>query len=586
MVTPYEPPVIDLDVINDAEDLITALQTILVSHDAFLIRNYANKNSLDELVDNLSVSSPVEYAPKVNNEFSGLINGPGNTVVEQFILSGSEGQLPSEETAMARVHARLLKIATYFAQLAMQAATGESDDENFGQKKLCSRTWRYYACEDAGRKNYISREPAGILEVYPQTRGIRIKPPTSGSGDNEWVEVNKPDCILIHTGKLLALLSRGKHTTSPVQMDQNDPNVVALAIFPSLSMKLEHGSVSDELLKSLIKEFPEVGKKLYPREYNTLCLQHNIKFLKELFKVMENTLSLYLVSGSSQITSRRNPPLSLILHRASAMMQRKNLEDSHVLQILTIWPEAYQVEADSNFELSLVIEQHNPLMALTSQSRPLEFTKRADQWLEAHLQLREVPVEVPFAKRNMKRRGSLHESMVKSPTSEESAQKDLSQRPVANTKKRYLYNDTAQFVQVSANIKHDTSNGTRERQAQLLERVREREKRSATLLIERQEQRERFLLNKMKQVFNILQQLSGKRPAEPHTATHLRSLVVDSLRDTSNPVGDQEADEILHRLQSTLPDYITLHKVDGGLEVYRWQPLDRGVFMARLAAMG
>ncbi len=83
----------------------------------------------------------------------------------------------------------------------------------------------------------------------------------------------------------------------------------------------------------------------------------------------------------------------------------------------------------------------------------------------------------------------------------------------------------------------------------------------------------------MKQVFEIMYSL---RPNEPYTATYLATLTVDSLQNSNNPVGYEEATDILDRLERLLGDILIVHTVDGGLKVYRWELLDRDQFMELL----
>ena len=59
-------------------------------------------------------------------------------------------------------------------------------------------------------------------------------------------------------------------------------------------------------------------------------------------------------------------------------------------------------------------------------------------------------------------------------------------------------------------------------------------------------------------------------------------MIVDSLQDSNNPIGDNEAEEILDKLQYLLSDIISVHIVDGGLKVYRWDQLDKNKFQTSI----
>ena len=119
-------------------------------------------------------------------------------------------------------------------------------------------------------------------------------------------------------------------------------------------------------------------------------------------------------------------------------------------------------------------------------------------------------------------------------------------------------------------------------QSNLLERLRERERKSSALLSQRQRHYQQFLTVKMKQVFGILHSLPWNRP---YTVTYLTGLVVDSLQDSNNPIGLSEAEEILEKLQGLLCNEISVQTVDGGLKVYRWIQLDKDSLSAEIDRM-
>ena len=187
--------------------------------------------------------------------------------------------------------------------------------------------------------------------------------------------------------------------------------------------------------------------------------------------------------------------------------------------------------------------------------------ERAESWYQQVITSKsDVITHIPVFKIN-KRRSSTNFKTVsgnKVQTKSSDTNALSNSRYLANKKENFMYKEK-----------------TPDSQANLMDRLRERERRSAALLSQRQRRYQQFLAMKMTQVFDILFSLTW---GQPYTETYLSSLVVDSLQDSNNPIGTKEASEILTGLQDILPMEISVHQVDGGLKVYRWNSLDKNRF--------
>lgn len=582
-------PIIDLNQISDEKQLLPVIKSILLVTDTFLLKNYANKDVLDSLMEQLEFP---QNAPDVNQgfdaNFTGSLRLDNDIWMEQYILNTDPSlqfNRKCKNVTLQKIYSRLFKINMFFSQLCLKSIVSDQ----LLQSSLTDDTYatiltRYYheqkrSNEDENEnglfiadgenfeylfnREFHTHSSSGILTVFPIAQGIKYKPPTTSSDDNVWTTIDEPDCLLFHTGTLLANWSQGLHSTSPLQLDLN-ANLVHLTVWPPLNSPLNDSrTIADELLRQQIQEFPEVGTKFYNNETQRIQLEQNINFIRKLFIVAESVISLNAISKSSGVASE----LQSLLPQMSNMMTKKISQDDF-LKILTIWPECYIVEANSLLELTVQLPERNSLMVLTNKSRRLEFVERCETWLREKCSGASIPNDIP-PYRIIKRRSSLDDNEGGSSVDEKRMEgRKLSSHP--SKTKNYIHNYKEQFL--SREKKNDS-------QSNLLERLRERERKSAALLSQRQRNYQQFLAIKMTQVFDILVSLQW---GQPYTVTHLSSLIVDSLQDSNNPIGDNEAEEILDKLQYLLSDIISVHIVDGGLKVYRWDQLDKNKFQTSI----
>ncbi|CAI4043878.1 Tah11p SKDI_10G2480 [Saccharomyces kudriavzevii IFO 1802] len=576
-------PVIDLDRVSDEEQLLPVVRAVLLQYDTFLLKNYANKAVLDELLEELTATDPADTSQGFDANFTGTLPLEDDVWLEQYIFD-TDPQLhfdrKCKNESLRSIYGRLLKLGVFFAQLSMKSVVSSGELQDcISSTHFAAKLTRYfndnYNAQDAAdvsatvlptgddfqyqfERDYVTLLPTGLLTIFPCARGIRYKPSTMAATDNSWVTIDEPECLLFHTGTLLARWSQGMHTTSPLQIDAR-ANIVSLTVWPPLATAIGgegEGTIANQLLQQQIKAFPKVAQQYYPRELNILKLQEAMKFIKELFTVCETVLSLNALSRSTGTS----PELHVLLPQISNMMQRKIVQDD-ILKLLTIWSDAYVVELNSRGELTMTLPKRDNLVTLTNKSRTLAFVEKTEVWYQQVIVSKDdIITDIPIFKIN-KRRSSTNLKGI-------SGSKVLTKSSDANALNncRYLSNKKENFM-----YKEKTPDS----QANLMDRLRERERRSAALLSQRQRRYQQFLAMKMTQVFDILFSLTW---GQPYTETYLSSLVVDSLQDSNNPIGANEASKILAGLQEILSVEISVHQVDGGLRVYRWNGLDKNKF--------
>ncbi|CCH59985.1 hypothetical protein TBLA_0C01710 [Henningerozyma blattae CBS 6284] len=620
-------PTLDLDVIaNSGTDLSLVMKDLLTQYDTILLKNFANKDQLDVLLYNLDNIDIPDTEQGFDANFTGTIplaNGDPNqnhdesVLIEQYIFNTDENLnfgRPCDNKSLSHLYARLFKLGLYFSQICFNAMVLQSNEIEFNEKKFSAMITRFYTphvyrqisdtkhltnemidMEDDDEQdelnilttgdhfNYLHSEDfidfnsTGIITIFPRATGIKYKPATSSMSDNIWISIEEPDCVLIHTGVLLAKWSNGLHQTSPLKLATHR-NVIHCTIAPPLNTKLsgndgEHHTISNLLLDQQMIQLPQVAKQFYSRDLDILKLEENIRFYKELFNVSETVLSLYMMSRST----KNNPPeIQNLLPQISNMLKKK-IDEEMFLKLLTIWPECYIVEANIRFELSIRLPKVDPLHALTTKSRKLEFIEHADIWLEEAKNMKNIPKDIP-ATHISKRRSSqnlqasklLHNSQT---INEEDAEvMKFSPKKLTNNKTNYISNSSSKYINTEKNF---------DSQSNLLQRLREKEKKSTELLLQRENNYKLFLTSKMTQIFEIMFLLDWN---QPYTETHLNSLIVDSLRDSNNPIGEVEVNEILLKIHEFLPNKFQMYSTDGGLKVYRWDNLDKDEFQLKLAA--
>lgn len=576
-------PVIDLNRVSDEEQLLPVVRAILLQHDTFLLKNYANKAVLDALLAGLTTKDLPDTSQGFDANFTGTLPLEDDVWLEQYIFD-TDPQLRFDRKcrneSLCSIYSRLFKLGLFFAQLCVKSVVSSAELQDcISSSHYATKLTRYFNDNgsthdgaDAGatvlptgddfqylfERDYVTFLPTGVLTIFPCAKAIRYKPSTMATTDNSWVSIDEPDCLLFHTGTLLARWSQGMHTTSPLQIDPR-ANIVSLTIWPPLTTPISskgEGTIANHLLEQQIKAFPKVAQQYYPRELSILRLQDAMKFVKELFTVCETVLSLNALSRSTGVP----PELHVLLPQISSMMKRKIVQDD-ILKLLTIWSDAYVVELNSRGELTMNLPKRDNLTTLTNKSRTLAFVERAESWYQQVIASKdEIMTDVPAFKINKRRSSSNSKTVLSSKVQTKSSNANAlnNSRYLANSKENFMYKEKMP-----------------DSQANLMDRLRERERRSAALLSQRQKRYQQFLAMKMTQVFDILFSLTR---GQPYTETYLSSLIVDSLQDSNNPIGTKEASEILAGLQGILPMDISVHQVDGGLKVYRWNSLDKNRF--------
>lgn len=576
-------PVIDLNRVSDEEQLLPVVRAILLQHDTFLLKNYANKAVLDALIAGLTTKDLPDTSQGFDANFTGTLPLEDDVWLEQYIFD-TDPQLRFDRKcrneSLCSIYSRLFKLGLFFAQLCVKSVVSSAELQDcISSSHHATKLTRYFndngsTHDGAGagatvlptgddfqylfERDYVTFLPTGVLTIFPCAKAIRYKPSTMATTDNSWVSIDEPDCLLFHTGTLLARWSQGMHTTSPLQIDPR-ANIVSLTIWPPLTTPISskgEGTIANHLLEQQIKAFPKVAQQYYPRELSILRLQDAMKFVKELFTVCETVLSLNALSRSTGVP----PELHVLLPQISSMMKRKIVQDD-ILKLLTIWSDAYVVELNSRGELTMNLPKRDNLTTLTNKSRTLAFVERAESWYQQVIASKdEIMTDVPAFKINKRRSSSNSKTVLSSKVQTKSSNANAlnNSRYLANSKENFMYKEKMP-----------------DSQANLMDRLRERERRSAALLSQRQKRYQQFLAMKMTQVFDILFSLTR---GQPYTETYLSSLIVDSLQDSNNPIGTKEASEILAGLQGILPMDISVHQVDGGLKVYRWNSLDKNRF--------
>ncbi|CAI4567916.1 BAP_1a_G0030020.mRNA.1.CDS.1 [Saccharomyces cerevisiae] len=576
-------PVIDLNRVSDEEQLLPVVRAILLQHDTFLLKNYANKAVLDALLAGLTTKDLPDTSQGFDANFTGTLPLEDDVWLEQYIFD-TDPQLRFDRKcrneSLCSIYSRLFKLGLFFAQLCVKSVVSSAELQDcISSSHYATKLTRYFndngsTHDVAGagatvlptgddfqylfERDYVTFLPTGVLTIFPCAKAIRYKPSTMATTDNSWVSIDEPDSLLFHTGTLLARWSQGMHTTLPLQIDPR-ANIVSLTIWPPLTTPISskgEGTIANQLLEQQIKAFPKVAQQYYPRELSILRLQDAMKFVKELFTVCETVLSLNALSRSTGVP----PELHVLLPQISSMMKRKIVQDD-ILKLLTIWSDAYVVELNSRGELTMNLPKRDNLTTLTNKSRTLAFVERAESWYQQVIASKdEIMTDVPAFKINKRRSSSNSKTVLGSKVQTKSSNANAlnNSRYLANSKENFMYKEKMP-----------------DSQANLMDRLRERERRSAALLSQRQKRYQQFLAMKMTQVFDILFSLTR---GQPYTETYLSSLIVDSLQDSNNPIGTKEASEILAGLQGILPMDISVHQVDGGLKVYRWNSLDKNRF--------
>lgn len=554
--------VVDLNVITTEDELLPIMKSILRNESVILLKNYANMETLRTLSGILAKDSPDDLAG-FDSSFVGCTKLENGVSVEQFI--GSADSVGVQNTALSKMSSRLVKIAIFFARICLAAVNFEKEEAVLNEHNSTVKVTRYHKpisksvldLEFDYEDEYVLHNSPGIITVFPVAHGVQFKE------HGKWAPLQDPDSILIQTGTLLSHFSNGMHASDSVKISTT--NTTHLTIFPALESFVNGQTVSRLLLLNQLQEFPQVAEVLYPKEMTQQNLAKRVDFCKGIFNVTDSVMSLYCVSRS--LTSS-NPELDKLLPQISNMLKKKVSQDDF-LRMMYIWDEAYILEVGNDHEITIGLPPSGLLNTLTNKSRKLRYTELADKWLSDAILQPQILANVPALKIR-KRRASSTSDIQGGQVQELHAPRALAQ-PKKNRTRGYIANTKEKFM-----FKELSNNENGE---SLLERIREKERRAAALLSQRERQYEQFLNVKTFQVFDILNSLT---PDRPYTATHLISLIVDSLVDSNNPIGERETYDILLRLQALLKDKIKIIEAEGSLKVFRWPSLDRLVLEKRI----
>ncbi|SCU97186.1 LADA_0H04962g1_1 [Lachancea dasiensis] len=556
---------IDLNIVSNENDLQPVIMDCIRNRSLILLKNYANMESVLALQTILSKEG-IDTDQGFNGNYTGCELLSNGSSVEQYV--GTPDGMDFQKTAMGQLASRLMRIATFFASACVSAVDASTSLSSMDGRNRFIKVTRYHKpisksvldLEFDYEDEYAIHQSPGIISVFPTAQGIKYRQ------GNRWETLEEPNCILIQTGDVLSRFSQGLHTADPIKFSTT--NTTHLTIFPSLETEIASTMVSSLLLSNQLKEFPEIAQRLHPIQFAQEELKKRVDFCKNIFYVSESVLSLYSISNSL-LTSA--PELRTILPQISNMLKRK-VSQEDFLRMMTLWKEAYVLELKNNLEITIRPPPGGLLNTLSNKSRKLEYTQKAEKWLLEISASSEVPQNVPMLAIK-KRRGSdgSYEAQVSS-----TGEMQKLTRPMAQLKKKrskgYIANTKDKFM-----FKEDKADSGN---ISLLERIRAKEHRAAALLSQRERQREQYFNVKTFQVFDILFSLPQDKP---YTVTHLTSLIVDSLADSNNPIGENETSEVLMRLQLLLQDRINMIEADGSLRVFRWVGLDRSVLAERMS---
>lgn len=603
-------PIINLDHISGEAELLPIVKQILLNNDTFLLKNYANIESLQRLISNLKSSNQITNGlkPFDNNDFTGLIplykdnelndtdsddddnNNSSNTNpsfwVEQYVHHPNSNTSVSKNVTCQRILNHLWSIGQFFTEVAIHCFNGDASGVNNSGNMLSSMLTRYVNTDPINEQSmddilvndntddWISISSSGLLLLFPLATGIKIKPATSSIDDNLWTTVNEPGCLLVHTGGSLQRLSGGLHTTTPIQIDPK-----LCPIYLTVYQSFNDSTVMKDFIREQILQYPYIGSKYYPTETNRLTLNNEVKYLIKLFNSCETIMSLYSIQRPSN--GDANPSITKhILPQLNRMVQGNKITVQTFLKMMTLWPHCYELDYSlvDEDDLVVVVPKRNNLISMVNESRKLTFYKNAMKWLEDNDpdKTNDILTEVPVFQ--LRKRQITDQDT----TATLATTNYLTQRRLAIPFKRGKYIKNNNNNSNSSNSSDDMNNNSTydsnssyfkfkekpfDTQENLLQRIKLKEN---SALWERDKQDkiyDKFLLTKTKQVLNILKSL---HVAEPYTVTQLTNMIVDSLYDGNNPIDLKEAETILDKLVEQRSDIKLLITTDG-LKVYRWE---------------
>lgn len=530
-------PVIDLDQVAGEGDLLPLVNQVLLRSDTFLLKNYANSESLGRWIELLREDHQITPGvPEFDGgTFTGVLPLDDQLSVEQYVndenLSASTS--PSNVNCQHILN-NLWPMGQFFTQTAVNCY-----DKNNESVRLASKLTRYVQTVpdgDEASTHSITINSSGLLSFFPQATGIRVKPMTASIDDNVWETIDEPDCILVHTGSAIHELSGGTHSTTPIQI-----NPLICSIYLTIYPSLQDNNVMQTFMREQIVEFPTMGQKFYPQEYNRILLNQEVKNLIKLFHSCETILSLYSVQRptNGQINASIQ---TTVLPQVSTMLGYK-ISFQQFLKMMTLWPQCYEMEYNRMDEddLVIIIPRNNKLISMVNDSRKLSYRKHALAWIDNNLTSTEIPLFQLPQRRFERMRDDVDNEKKK-------------RKKTSNVLKKTNYNQSFEEKPFDS-------------QTNLLQRIKMKEN---ALLMNRDHKDkvyDQFLMTKMKQVKTILRNLVV---GEPYTGTQLTGMIVDSLYDGNNPIDHREAGMILDKLTEQHTE-INVIRTDNGLKVYRWE---------------
>lgn len=541
----YTPPIIDLDTVEDEEGLVKTLREILVQHDSFLLEHYANFGAMNNAMSKV-YNEEMVYTEGFDRRFDGVVD-MGAYRMKQRVVSwgeqGKEGDM-DESRESEFVKNKLVKVAEYFSKKCIESlGLGQGGfisegsyilrryDSNFGDTMLDMQF-------DYAEKEWVDYQALGLVCVVPDAKCVKVH------RNGMWHEIDVEECLLVHTGEALELLSNGMYTTSGIRLSMNS---LVLSWQPGFEYTLPNGeTMFNFFLKQQMEEFPGAAEAFYPRELRVLNLGKNVQFIKSLFDSLDSMITLFKMNhpGTDFVDVESLVP-------SVSRMLKKKVSSSDFQRLLYIWPDAYNIEINSVSGISLKL----PDQLSITKSRLLQFSELLEQWHKRVLLQDDIPETIPLFKIG-KRKAS------------NSTLPPMLSSKLAN--KRAI----APLKGTSKSLKCNSVDGN-DSNVSLLNRIRDKERRAAALLSQRLLHQEQFLNVKMKQVFQICMTLESETP---YTEVYLLGLIVDSLTDTNNPIGQDETVRVLKKLGETLgADKFQIIEVEGNMRVYKWKPLNQSM---------
>ena len=570
----YTPPVIDLDKVGNETDLLPLMKQILLMHDSFLLQNFANIDAVRELLG--SVAQEDGPACALDASFDGVLEA-GNHSLEQWVYVNDQETRPehAESRDVRRLRAILGRIAVYFGKLCLQALECADQDAlvaSGNHSAVLSRHHSKFGDQvldlqfDYSATEWIEFKSVGLLTVVPDATCAKVY------RNDSWHGIDVENCILLHTGPVLASASRGMHSTSDLRLSTNS---LAYTVQPHLEYRMADGRYfAEHFLEFNLQRFPDIGKQAYPEEMKLVALKRSVSLLKTFFTTMESMINLYKINhpGTDMVD------LETILPSISRMMRVK-VTSTDFQRLLYIWPQAYDIDINSNCGISIKLQT---TLSLT-KSRLLEFAERIDQWFQNAKGSGSVPEEIPPLKLGKRKasNGSTSTTYSSSPSKNVARRKfaSLKGKPKSMSLTSSLNPTVVMPTNYGDNLTTDDVTMV-DPKSSLLDRIRVKERRAAALLSQRELMQDHFIAIKMKHVFDICFTLE---PEVPYTEDYLTGLIVDSLTDSHNPIGREECVQVLAKISELLgQDVFQIVQVEGNLKVYKWKPLEKNMLQPRL----